>query len=472
MSVDRIKKDRVGKQHVALNGMMMTIIVYRSAKDMDVQFEDGEIVQHVKYEKFLRGNVRHPNFNARLLRNTKARLGETNRALNGLMMTIIAYRSGTDIDIRFEDGVIVEHKNYRAFKNGEIKHPTLLRNQRVGEVHMATNGQQMIIIEYNNSTDVTVRFDDDTIVRHLQYDNIVRGNVNNPNFVKNARIGTTIKANNGMMMTVTDYRNTQDLDVMFEDGTLVCHVHWSAFVKGQIANPTISASRTKQDHRVGKTNIHQNGLRMTVIVYRNANDIDVQFEDGYIAEHVRYSNFLKGIIKYPGFSLKSLNAGKSHLGEKRIAKNGMEMVLIAYRNSGDVDVRFEDGTVVTTAYSEFDDGNVRNPNTHKTKAMYKAERTGEVVINNQGISMELAEYETAKHLKILFETGCEIKSRSYEHFHNGELKHPVPYTLGNIIMEKFAYTYGTIGNFYCKCTKCGCMDILSVSEMRLHICNI
>ena len=38
------------------------------------------------------------------------RVGETNRALNGMMMTIIAYRNSKDIDIQFEDGTIIKKK--------------------------------------------------------------------------------------------------------------------------------------------------------------------------------------------------------------------------------------------------------------------------------------------------------------------------------------------------------------------------
>lgn len=36
-------------------------------------------------------------------------------------MKIVAYRNKRDIDIQFEDGVIVEHRKYSDFKAGAIK---------------------------------------------------------------------------------------------------------------------------------------------------------------------------------------------------------------------------------------------------------------------------------------------------------------------------------------------------------------
>ena len=37
-----------------------------------------------------------------------------------MLMTIIAYRNSNDIDIQFEDGTIVQHRDYRSFSEGCI----------------------------------------------------------------------------------------------------------------------------------------------------------------------------------------------------------------------------------------------------------------------------------------------------------------------------------------------------------------
>ena len=48
------------------------------------------------------------------------RLGETKMMNCGMKATIVRYGRYEDIDVRFEDGSMVEHKAYSAFKKGEI----------------------------------------------------------------------------------------------------------------------------------------------------------------------------------------------------------------------------------------------------------------------------------------------------------------------------------------------------------------
>lgn len=51
------------------------------------------------------------------------RTGEVGYNNDGERMTIIKYSNATDIDIQFDDGTIVEHRYYIAFKRGNIKNP-------------------------------------------------------------------------------------------------------------------------------------------------------------------------------------------------------------------------------------------------------------------------------------------------------------------------------------------------------------
>ena len=77
---------------------------------------------------------------------------------------------------------------------------------------------------------------------------------------------------------------------------------------------------------------------MTLIAYRNVSDVDIKFEDGTIVEHKYYQNFKEGTILYPI---------ENRIGYERIANNGLKMKIIAYRNSTDLDVELEDGCIVT-----------------------------------------------------------------------------------------------------------------------------
>lgn len=55
------------------------------------------------------------------------------------------------------------------------------------------------------------------------------------------RKGEVSRANNGMLMTIIRYGNTGDIDVEFEDGTVVRNKQYAAFKKGKIRHPSINA---------------------------------------------------------------------------------------------------------------------------------------------------------------------------------------------------------------------------------------
>lgn len=53
---------RIGEQRYNNQGALMTIIRYRNNKDLDIQFDDGYILNHVKYYTFLHKELKNPMF--------------------------------------------------------------------------------------------------------------------------------------------------------------------------------------------------------------------------------------------------------------------------------------------------------------------------------------------------------------------------------------------------------------------------
>ena len=51
------------------------------------------------------------------------------------------------------------------------------------------------------------------------------------------RTGEIRTANNGQIMTIINCRNSRDIDIKFEDGTIVKNKHYLAFLNGKIQNP-------------------------------------------------------------------------------------------------------------------------------------------------------------------------------------------------------------------------------------------
>ena len=236
-------RNKLGETATASNGQKMTIVAYRSSMDVDVQFEDGTTRNNVRYDNFKNGHVANPNFNNPNAQRKRGSIGETVTASNGQKMTIIAYRSSTDMDVQFEDGTIRNNVRYDNFKNGHIANPNFnnpnaqRKRGSIGETVTASNGQKMTIVAYRSSMDMDVQFEDGTIRTNVRYDNFKNGHIANPNDAF-ARIGEVSKANNGQLMKIIAYRKSTDIDIQFEDGAIRTNVRYENFKNGAITNPS------------------------------------------------------------------------------------------------------------------------------------------------------------------------------------------------------------------------------------------
>ena len=231
------------------------------------------------------------------------RVGETNVASNGMEMTIIAYKSYYDIDIQFEDGKIVLHKRYDHFKDGNIKHPDKIIPNRVGEKNINNQGLEMEIIKYKNHSDMDVRFSTGYIFYHAQYYNFKAGNISEPNYKKSQKdnhIGMTKIANNGQKMTIIEYKKYRNISVKFEDGTIVYNKSMNAFNEGKIENPNYKTRvyHTK-DRYLNNSYIHSSGLSYTIIKYNGHKYNTILFEDGFEKEKVSSSKLKNGMFSHP-----------------------------------------------------------------------------------------------------------------------------------------------------------------------------
>lgn len=237
------KIDRLGETRIMNCGMEATIIRYGRYDDIDVRFEDGTVVENGRYGNFKKGKIAHSN--------TKDRLGETRMMNCGMKATIIRYGGYNDIDVRFEDGKVVVHKAYRAFKRGEIANPNIRAfvKDRLGETRIMNCGMKATIIRYNGVRDIDVRFEDGKVVVHKKYDRFKKGEIANPNTKVSAenRLGETRMMNCGMEAAIIRYGGATDIDVRFEDGTVVKHGVYGNFKKGEIAHESLSLIHGSKD---------------------------------------------------------------------------------------------------------------------------------------------------------------------------------------------------------------------------------
>ena len=341
---------RLGEKRVMNCGMYAKIIRYKSSNDMDVQFEDGYISRNRTYAEFVRGSILNPNVKT-------SKIGEKSVSTAGQTMIIIAYRNAEDVDIQFEDGTVVQHKYYKCFLRGTVTNPNYNVSQRIGMKKVMNNGQTATLIQYNGCVDVAVQFEDGTVVEHVSFKAFKEGFVRNPNYmtVKNRwRVGESHVQTCGMSCKIISYRGASDMDVEFEDGEKVCNVKYASFTKGYIRHPIYKGSK-KALNIIGETRRMNNGQMATIIKAVSAGDITIRFEDGTVVENKKYCEYKEGAVGNPNFNSNL----KVRTGEKRKMSCGLNATITAYRGWGDIDIEFEDGECkCNVSYGSFSRGTV------------------------------------------------------------------------------------------------------------------
>jgi hypothetical protein len=346
---------------------------------------------------------------------------------------------------------------------------------RVGEQNRADNGQMMTIIVYRNALDIDVQFEDGSLATHRHYNRFINGNIypDNVNFnnykAKQNNIGKTSKTKNGMIATIIDYIDYNNIIVQFENGNTIKTTMY-AFKKANIYPTNIARTyynaitniENNAKKKIGETNIHnRTNMIMTIIDYRNSHDIDIQFEDGVIVYHKDYFAFKRGLIRHP------LNEAQYKIGAKQKSTKGqiMTVIDIVDAKKGKIKVKFEDNTEVITYANAFVKGLVKNPN-------LKSELLNKIYKDRNGDKFEVIDYNGAQDITIRYiEDNNIYQHRSKQSIQEKKVpRGRFPYIIKNIVVEKPAYIYKNVGNFYCTCNKCGKKDIMTIEEIKQHKC--
>lgn len=158
---------------------------------------------------------------------------------------------------------------------------------------------------------------------------------------------------------------------------------------------------SKKDLRLGEVVVNNKGQEMTIVEYKNCCDIAVKFEDGTIIRHAKYKSFKAG----------TLQNYQVRLNEENVNSLGLKMKIVEYRSASDIDVEFEDGTIVRTKYSTFKNGTIRNPNEH----------IGEVFKLKDGTTAKLIEYKTIYNVTLELSNGLIVRNVGYRTIKRGSL---------------------------------------------------
>ena len=434
-------KSIVGETRTMNNGLRATCIRYVQWNDIDVQFEDGVIVQHKAKNNFYKGVIAHPSINARTTKTSC--LGETRIMKNGQAAKCIEYLDSRHITVQFEDGTIVKNKTKYEFLRCTIGNPTIgsrttSRRPLLGMKLVMNCGLVAEVIADRGASDIDVQFEDGLVVQHRYRADFKRRQISHPfyatrsfpqqlvlasvrqyfpdaiadfrpTFLKNQKSGHNLEIDVWIpslcvgveydgypwhkketpqslakFETILDSDEIRALYCLVEKGCVkhesTKHHNYLLDVDPKtpsheqrhlieeirlattkllkelgVSNPVLlydeafldSIRTNLVDELVGEVRAMKNGHKAKLIVYRNSGDIDVQFEDGTIVRHRRIQNFREGEIKNPNFNKSST------VGMTVRMLNGLEATCIAYRSSKDLDVQFEDGTIVPSMQNQF-----------------------------------------------------------------------------------------------------------------------
>ena len=141
------------------------------------------------------------------------------------------------------------------------------------------------------------------------------------------RVGKTVKANCGIEMTIIKAVNNYDMTVRFANGEIKHHVQYSAFLKGQVAPPSMGRYyMPKKDERLHQVGQDKQGDPIRIIRYASVRDIDVQWEDGTIAYNCRYDSFTHGTITKENATLKPVAPNVSNQQSRILCPSKDEML--------------------------------------------------------------------------------------------------------------------------------------------------
>ena len=456
-----MKKDRKGEIRKANNGQLMKIIEYRNCNDIDIEFEDKSIVKHKAYKQFKKGEIKNPkvaiNTYTKQNRNVKKyRKGEISYAKDGMKMMIDNYENAHNVNVKFEDGLIVLHKNYCNFKNGDIKHPKIF-----------PNGIEIIEFAYRIKDEwyYRCRNDDWTEEKILPISEIAPEPVMTSKNITERRViygsvkNQTMKASNGMMMKCIEDNGSKDITVQFEDKAIAYHQRRESFLKGHIRHPNEkphSVKNAKEKH-VGEVYYDKNGRKMTIVEFNSNSNVTIEYEDKTRLYNKEYRIIKKGADLYP----------KTRVGETKIARNGLKMTIIDDRVWNDVHIQFEDGEIVTgVTKQQFDSGAIKHPKYNGKSHKQAQERQGLKAIMKNGLEVEIIEYRNASDMDVKFENGLISLNRDWNSFRHKRMG--MPHYVGNLFIKEFAYRLGEDWFYIVKSDDFDEDKIMSVKEMYAY----
>lgn len=461
MAKKTLKTERKGEKKRMRNGQIAEIIEYNGCNDITIRFEDGTEVAHRAYKQFNIGEIKNPNVPVQSYGKTPRnknddKVGESIRNKAGLLLTIVKYQNAHNVDVRFENGIVLLKRAYFHFKNGDIKMPTIF-----------PNGIRIVEFAYRNGDDWYYRCSHDDWqgekilpIKEICPEPIQTSrNQSERREIYGSLVNVTVTATNGMEMTCIADNGSKDITVKFSDGAIQEHQRREYFLKGYVKHPSVPKrkdNRNKEKH-IGEVWYDKKGRKMTIVEYFSNSNITIEYEDGTRLENKEYRIVKKGADLYP----------QTRVGETAIARNGLKMTIIDDRIWHDVKIQFEDGVIVgNCTHAQFDMRAVKHPDYNAKTSKFVKVRTGLKSRMKNGLMAEIVEYRNASEIDVLFENGLLVIGRDWHSFLHNRIG--MPRYVGKIYIKEFAYRVENDWYYIVQREDWSADRIMSVKEMYAH----
>lgn len=517
------KNHRLSETKLQKCGLMATIVEYEKTYIV-VKFENGR-KRKSTYSQFAKGSVQPPK---RRNKYDKPRIGEKRILKDGHTMEIIRYDSSQHIIVLI-DGVIEKKTDYACFQkavyvdansqreNMSESRLNSMKLKRIGETKKQKyTGEKMTIIDYAGNSQVTVQFEDGTIVNDVRYQNFNKGLIMNPNRPNRSQVslneytilyylsdygfihanrGTLKEYGLGMMeidifhpelkigieydgrmhkknmdlkknrlckenginlyriqepnapvLNVADCYRLNDCTAFSDNlletlntiidkinnSTLLQIKHVTKFNKNKIQEKFYEYTYDVNDI-VGLTRNLENGDIITIVRYGGCNDVDFSLSNGKIIKHKNLQSFKELKWARQKEYTKAYWEGQSQI------VNGRLCTIKNYTSCTDITVSFDDGVTKKISKAQWDNGKISHPDDKLSLI-----RIGERNLSLIGLEMEIVEYFDCFNLTIKFSDERFAHNVNYESFKTG---HVTPdgtnITAERLRLQRIGETYKT-----------------------------
>lgn len=165
----------IGEKFTNKKGQEFEIIDWHNCNNVDVKFADGTIKKGCKYNNLKHGICKYPDY--------KMHVGEKYINKQNMKYTIIDWKNSNDVTVRFSDGAVKKNCRYGNVKRGICPHPDKdKRKIHAGKVFINTQGFKYWITSWENSNNITIKFEDGKTKEKCKYADIQNGSVRHPDF--------------------------------------------------------------------------------------------------------------------------------------------------------------------------------------------------------------------------------------------------------------------------------------------------